>query len=56
MDPSESNTGYLRPSTLHLDCGETILKCLEACWEEDADLRPDFRFIRIRLKEMQAGL
>lgn len=29
---------------------------MEACWEEDADLRPDFRFIRVRLKEMQAGL
>ncbi|CAL8123550.1 unnamed protein product [Orchesella dallaii] len=56
VDLSESEDGFLRPSTLHLDCGETILKCLQACWEEDADLRPDFRYIRVRLKEMQAGL
>ena len=55
-DPSLNDGEFLRPGTFHLDCGETILKCLESCWEEDPEARPDFRFIRIKLKEMQAGL
>lgn len=29
---------------------------IEECWKEEPDERPDFRFINIRLREMQAGL
>jgi len=55
-NPALNDGQLLRPSTFHLDWGENVLKCLEACWEEDPELRPDFRFIRIKLKELQAGL
>ncbi|XP_035707425.1 guanylate cyclase 32E isoform X2 [Folsomia candida] len=47
---------YLRPPTQQLDVSDTVLKCMLACWEEDPESRPDFRFIRVRLKEMQTGL
>jgi len=29
---------------------------IEECWKEEPEDRPDFRFINIRLREMQAGL
>jgi guanylate cyclase len=53
-NPPEGCT--IRPPTRHLDVSESVLKCLHACWEEDPELRPDFRYIRVRLKEMQTGL
>lgn len=33
-----------------------LIKCMEHCWHEDPDARPDFRFINLKLKDMQAGL
>lgn len=36
--------------------GHYVIKCIEDCWHEDPEFRPDFRFINIRLKEMQSGL
>lgn len=52
--PKDNN--ILRPPTCHLDVGDTVINCMNACWEEDSELRPDFRYIRVRLKEMQTGL
>lgn len=46
----------LRPPIHNLAVEGYVLRCLEACWDEDPDLRPDIRFVRVKLKEMQAGL
>ncbi|KAK3913296.1 Guanylate cyclase 32E [Frankliniella fusca] len=35
---------------------DSVLRCMEACWSEDPEQRPDIRLVRVRLKEMQAGL
>ncbi|XP_024085457.1 guanylate cyclase 32E isoform X1 [Cimex lectularius] len=46
----------LRPDVSGLDTSPSIVKCMESCWDEDPENRPDFRFVRVKLKEMQAGL
>lgn len=33
-----------------------VLRCMESCWSEDPEQRPDIRLVRVKLKEMQAGL
>lgn len=45
-----------RPPLDSLEADEYILKCMKCCWHEDAELRPDIRYVRVLLKEMQAGL
>lgn len=45
-----------RPSIRHLDIPEYVKQCLRLCWEEDPEIRPDIRLVRVKLKEMQAGL
>lgn len=46
----------LRPPLSELGAPEYVTKCMKACWDEDPDQRPDIRFVRVKLKEMQAGL
>ncbi|XP_068241887.1 guanylate cyclase 32E isoform X2 [Palaemon carinicauda] len=50
MDPP------LRPPLDTLKAPEYVQRCLRECWAEDPDERPDFKLVRVRLKEMQAGL
>lgn len=45
-----------RPPTRVLKCPKYILRCMEDAWHEDPEIRPDFRYINIRLREMQSGL
>lgn len=45
-----------RPSIRHLDIPEYVKQCLRLCWEEDPEIRPDIRLVRVKLKEMQTGL
>ncbi|CAG2168082.1 unnamed protein product, partial [Oppiella nova] len=45
-----------RPPLRDMKCAPYIIRCIEECWHENPDSRPDFRFINIRLREMQAGL
>ncbi|CAH0563498.1 unnamed protein product [Brassicogethes aeneus] len=45
-----------RPPLEDLGIPEYILRCMKSCWEEDPEIRPDIRFVRVLLKEMQAGL
>ncbi|XP_014674216.1 PREDICTED: guanylate cyclase 32E-like [Priapulus caudatus] len=45
-----------RPPTANLNCDRYIVECMRDGWAEDPEMRPDFRFIRIRLRQMQAGL
>lgn len=54
-NPTSLNS-FFRPSIRHLNVPEYILSCLKSCWDEDPEIRPDIRLVRIKLKEMQAGL
>lgn len=50
---------YFRPALGPLSAQGTapyVLKCIEACWHEEPEQRPDIRYVRVRLKEMQQGL
>jgi len=55
-DPSPNTARYLRPPTGGLQVADYVIKTLSSCWEEDPDLRPDIRYVRVKLKEMQTGL
>nr|XP_036670728.1 guanylate cyclase 32E [Drosophila suzukii] len=50
--------GVFRPALTHthLDIPDYIRKCLCQCWDEDPEVRPDIRLVRMHLKELQAGL
>lgn len=48
--------GVFRPALNYLDIPNYIRKCLRLCWEEDPEVRPDIRLVRVHLKELQAGL
>ncbi|GJQ81773.1 hypothetical protein Trydic_g318 [Trypoxylus dichotomus] len=45
-----------RPPLDVLDVQDYIIRCIKSCWHEEPEQRPDIRFVRIMLKEMQAGL
>lgn len=53
---SPQNYGIFRPPLRGLDAPDYVIQCLQACWAEDPDDRPDIRLIRVKLKPMQAGL
>ncbi|XP_074039726.1 guanylyl cyclase at 32E [Leptinotarsa decemlineata] len=55
MKKNQGDTLF-RPPLKNIECAEYIVKCMKACWHEDPDQRPDIRYVRVRLKEMQAGL
>ncbi|KAH8395404.1 hypothetical protein KR215_000573, partial [Drosophila sulfurigaster] len=48
--------GVFRPALSCLDIPNYIRQCLRLCWEEDPEVRPDIRLVRMHLKELQAGL
>ena len=54
--PELLHHGVFRPSLSQLDIPEYVRQCLRSCWEEDPELRPDIRLVRMKLKELQAGL
>jgi guanylate cyclase len=39
-----------------MDCKEYIIRCMQDCWQETPEMRPNFKTIRVRLKEMETGL
>ena len=45
-----------RPILECLDVADYVLRCIKSCWDEDPEQRPDIRYVRVKLKEMQAGL
>ncbi|XP_054260292.1 guanylate cyclase 32E-like [Macrosteles quadrilineatus] len=47
---------HLRPDTTPLEAADYVVRCMKSCWDEDPENRPDFRFVRVKLKEMQSGL
>ncbi|KAJ8974726.1 hypothetical protein NQ317_000392 [Molorchus minor] len=52
----ENQEAPLRPPLENLGAADYIIKCIKACWHEEPEQRPDIRYVRVRLKEMQAGL
>ncbi|XP_017859898.1 PREDICTED: guanylate cyclase 32E [Drosophila arizonae] len=55
-DPSLLQHGVFRPALNVLDIPNYIRNCLRLCWDEDPEVRPDIRLVRMHLKELQAGL
>jgi len=45
-----------RPDVSHLDCADFVVRCIQQCWSEQPEHRPDFKTISVRLKPMQHGL
>ena len=59
MHPEIYGGQIFRPDLKHVDYknhGHYVIKCIEDCWHERPECRPDFRYVNIRLKELQAGL
>jgi guanylate cyclase, other len=48
--------GIIRPPLRNFEAPEYVKQCLRLCWDEDPEMRPDIRLIRMKLKPMQAGL
>ncbi|XP_011308838.1 guanylate cyclase 32E isoform X2 [Fopius arisanus] len=47
----------LRPPLEHLEnCFDFVRDCLEECWSEEPELRPDFKTIRNKLRQLRKGM
>lgn len=46
----------LRPPLEGIKAAEYVVGCLRECWNPLPEERPDFKGVRLKLKEMQAGL
>ncbi|KAK9509378.1 hypothetical protein O3M35_006709 [Rhynocoris fuscipes] len=55
VDKVKQGVGF-RPDVSGLQVAPSVISCMQSCWDEDPEARPDFRFVRVKLKEMQAGL
>ena len=55
-NPSLLPHGIFRPPLNNLEIPEYVRLCFLSCWEEDPELRPDIRLVRMKLKELQQGL
>lgn len=52
----QNNLKLYRPPLDKIDCLKYVKDCIEMCWDEDPDKRPDLRLVRIKLKHLQQGL
>ncbi|ELT90007.1 hypothetical protein CAPTEDRAFT_179122 [Capitella teleta] len=50
------DTFPFRPDVSQIQCEDFVIRCIQEAWQEDPDMRPDFKYIRMRLKPMQNGL
>ncbi|GBO23137.1 Guanylate cyclase 32E [Araneus ventricosus] len=55
-NPKHYSGVYYRPPSDELDCPEYIKNCMEECWREDPEDRPDFRLIKVKLRILYSGL
>ncbi|XP_021361670.1 guanylate cyclase 32E-like [Mizuhopecten yessoensis] len=46
----------IRPDVATLRCEDYIKQCITDCWTENPEARPDFKYVRYRLRPMQQGL
>lgn len=53
-EPFRPDLDLLRES--EMGCPEYVTSCIEDCWSEVPELRPDFAIIRTRLKKMKDGM
>lgn len=51
----ENQEAPLRPPLENLGAADYIIKSMKACWHEEPEQRPDIRYVRVRLKEMQVS-
>lgn len=49
----ENQETPFRPPIDALKVSDYIAKCMKACWQEEPELRPDIRYVMVRLKPMQ---
>lgn len=56
VNPAAYGGHAFRPPTQEIKCPDFILRCMEDCWQDDSEARPDFRLVNVRLREMQSGL
>ncbi|KAL4240407.1 hypothetical protein ACF0H5_001199 [Mactra antiquata] len=52
----DSSESPFRPSTRVLTCDKYIIECMQSCWNEIPDERPDFRTIRKVLEPLRNGM
>jgi len=50
------SVSLFRPDVTLAKCEESVVRCIQHCWHEDPEIRPDFKYCRVRLKSMQKGL
>lgn len=57
--PSDEKSQPFRPDIEcllnHENIHDYVISCIQDCWQENPDLRPDFPTIRTRLKRMRDG-
>jgi hypothetical protein len=57
--PTENKTVPFRPDIDCLldaeTCPDYVISCIQDCWHENPEMRPDFPIIRTRLKKMRDG-
>ncbi|XP_035209039.1 guanylate cyclase 32E-like [Stegodyphus dumicola] len=55
-NPMNYDGELFRPPLHELDCPDYIKQCMEECWFENPEDRPDFRFIKVKLRVLHSGL
>ncbi|GIX69723.1 hypothetical protein CDAR_478032 [Caerostris darwini] len=55
-NPQHYGGELYRPPSRSLDCPDYIKQCMEECWQENPDDRPDFKFIKVKLRPLHMGL
>ncbi|GIY88128.1 guanylate cyclase 32E, partial [Caerostris extrusa] len=55
-NPQHYGGELYRPPSRTLDCPDYIKQCMEECWQENPDDRPDFKFIKVKLRPLHMGL
>lgn len=55
-NPSQFGGQIFRPPTHDLKAPAYVIRCMHECWDEEPETRPDFRYVNIKLREMQSGL
>lgn len=53
----DSSTSHFRPDTTTLvDCSSSLLKCIQACWQEQPNSRPTLQLVNRQLRKLFVGL
>ena len=55
VDCVKNRDQQLRPDITWLSCESFVTECIKDCWHEDPEQRPDFKYVRFRLKQLLQG-